>query len=113
KNCVLIFGDSFTAHPDSYVKYLNSGYTSINCAIPGTGIRQHALIFSKRIDEYKPKAIIYQFYVGNDLLDLYHPINFSELSFLRNLYWKISEHMLILQYINYKLAFLNPKNQSF
>lgn len=113
KNNILIFGDSFSAHPFSYVQFLDSSYNYVNCAIPGTGIKQHSLIIPKRIKQYQPKAIIYQFYVGNDLLDIKHPINYSELSFLRNVYWWLSEHFLFLQYINYKLAYLNPKNQSF
>lgn len=114
KNNILIFGDSFTAHPDSYVKHLRNNlanYNFINSAIPGTGIKQHELIFNSRIKKYQPKAVIYQFYVGNDFSDIKHPINYKELSLLRNLFWKISESFLVLQYINHRFAFLNSNNQ--
>jgi len=113
-NNVLVFGDSFSAHPDSYVKKLREELPAvnlINTAIPGTGINQHELLFKKRIKKYQPKAIIYQFYVGNDFTDINHPINFEKLSFLRNVFWKASERFLILQYINHRLAFLNKSNQ--
>ena len=115
KDNVLVFGDSFSAHPDSYVKHLRNSFPEfnfINTAIPGTGIRQHELIFKKRINTYQPKAIIYQFYVGNDFTDIQHSLNFKKLSFSRNLFWKASEYLLILKYINRRLAFLNMNNQS-
>lgn len=111
---ILVFGDSFSAHPDSYVKHLREKlpqFNFINSAIPGTGVKQHELIFKKRIDRFQPKAIIYQFYVGNDFTDIEHPINFKELSFLRNVFWMVSEQFLVLQYINHRLAFLNTNNQ--
>lgn len=114
KHNVLIFGDSFTAHPNSYVKHLRRDFTStnfINSAIPGTGIKQHELIFNNRIKKFNPKAIIYQFYVGNDFTDIQHPINLKELSFSRNLFWKVSEYFMTFQYVNHRLAFLNSNNQ--
>jgi hypothetical protein len=113
-NNILVFGDSFTAHPESYVSFLRNEFSSfnfINSAVPGTGIKQHELSFKKRINQFKPKAIIYQFYVGNDFLDINHPINLKTNSFLKNCYWKISEKILVLQYLNFKLAFLNRNNQ--
>ncbi|MBL4670064.1 MAG: SGNH/GDSL hydrolase family protein [Flavobacteriales bacterium] len=115
KDNILIFGDSFTAHPDSYVKYLRKNlihFNVVNSAIPGTGIKQHELIFDDRIKRYHPRAIIYQFYTGNDFTDIQHPINFKELSFTRNMFWKVSEYFIVLQYINHRLSFLNSKNQS-
>jgi hypothetical protein len=70
---VLIFGDSFSGFPNGYVEQLRQEYSEtnfINCAIAGTGIRQHALFFDSRIKRFKPNQILYQFYVGNDLLDI-------------------------------------------
>jgi len=107
KKNILIFGDSFSAHPDSYIKHLRQaipGINFINASIPGTGIRQHELIFKKRIKKFKPSAVIYQFYTGNDFLDIRHPVNFKTLSLGRNLYWLLSEKLLILQYFNMRLA---------
>lgn len=106
----LFFGDSFSAYPKGYIEEIRRQLPNdnfINSAISGTGMRQHELIFSKRINTYTPDKIIYQFYVGNDFLDLYHPINIEHVGLAKSLYWKISEHLLILQYINFKLAPLN------
>ena len=114
KKNVLIFGDSFSAHPNSYVEQLRSSFPHlnfVNSSIPGTGIKQHELIFKKRIRQFKPKAIIYQFYVGNDFMDIEHPVNYQTNGFIRNLYWQLSEKILFLQYFNFKLAFLNTNNQ--
>lgn len=114
KENVLIIGDSFSAHPDSYVKYLRAHwpqYNFINASVPGTGIKQHALYFEKRVKQYNPRHIIYQFYVGNDFTDISHPVNFKTLSFVRNMFWIVSERVLVLQYINYRLANLSTHNQ--
>ena len=114
KNNIVVFGDSFTAHPDNYLSYLKRAHPDcniVNSAISGTGIKQHELLFKERINKFNPKAIIYQFYVGNDFLDIKHPINYNELSFFRNVFWTVSEHLLVLQYLNYRLAFLNKNSQ--
>jgi len=115
KENILVIGDSFSAHPESYVKYLrkaNPDFNFINAAIPGTAIKQHNLIIKKRIEQFEPVHVIYQFYVGNDFADIDHPINFKTLSWARNLYWIISEKILFLQYLNYKLAFLKSHTQT-
>jgi hypothetical protein len=115
KENILVFGDSFSAHPNSYVQFLRDEipeYNFINSAIPGTGIKEHKLIVQKRIRQFKPKHIIYQFYVGNDLTDISHPVNFKTLSVFRNFYWLLSERILVVQYINYRLARLKPNKQS-
>ena len=67
---VLIFGDSFSGFPNGYVEQLRVAYPEtnfINCAIAGTGLKQHSLFYKSRIQEFNPKQILYQFYVGNDL----------------------------------------------
>lgn len=115
KENILVFGDSFSAHPNSYVQFLGDNipeFNFINAAIPGTGIKEHKLIVQKRIRQFKPRHIIYQFYVGNDLADISHPVNFKTLSVFRNFYWLLSERILVLQYINFRLASLKPNKQS-
>ena len=112
---VLIFGDSFTATQNSYVDELrlkNPTINFVNTAISGTGIKQHQLLFKKRIQQTKPDEIIYQFYVGNDFLDINHPINWEKLSIARNTFWWVSENFLFLQYLNYKLSGLSGNHQS-
>ncbi len=101
---ILVFGDSYSATTDGYIQMLRDSfpeYQFYNASIPGTGIRQTALIAAKRINEVKPDLIIYQVYVGNDLTDIKHPINWSNLPFSRNCYWKISDHLLFIHYLNY------------
>ena len=112
---ILIFGDSFSAYPNGYVQQLSEKSPEIryiNAAIPGTGIKQHRLMFENMIEEYQPDQIIYQFYVGNDFLDIQQPINKQTLSWSRNLYWNIAERLLFVGYLNYKLGAFNapPKN---
>lgn len=102
---ILIFGDSYSAAPNNtYVNVLRDSfpdYAFYNASIPGTGIRQVALIASKRIKEVQPDEIIYQVYVGNDLSDIQHPTNWSQLNFFRNCYWSLSDQLLFLHYLNY------------
>ncbi len=115
KKNILIIGDSFSAHPESYVKHLRKNYSQynvINASVPGTGIIQHNLYFDKRVKEFNPEHIIYQFYVGNDFLDIKRPLNFKEISFIRNIYWMVSEKILFLHYLNRKLAFITSNTQS-
>ena len=87
---VLLFGDSFTAHPNGYVELLrsrNTNYNFINTAIPGTGPIEMSLLAEGRVNEYSPELVIYQMYIGNDLLDITPIKNWGQLSFSRNLYW--------------------------
>lgn len=104
---LLVFGDSFSADNNSYVKMLKDSlkdYNVINSAVPGTSILQTKVFFKDRVEKFKPNHIIIQLYVGNDLNDYSHPVNWGELSFSRNLYWLISDNLIGLQYLNYKLG---------
>lgn len=104
---LLVFGDSFSADNNSYVKMLKDSlkdYNVINSAVPGTSILQTKVFFKDRVEKFKPNHIIIQLYVGNDLNDYSHPVNWGELSFSRNLYWTISDNLIGLQYLNYKLG---------
>lgn len=104
---VLVFGDSFTAATNSYVNILNdslSDVTFINAAIPGIGVQEINCIAKKRLQEISPALVIIQVYVGNDLIDIEKPINWSTVSISRNLYWLISNQFYVLRYFNYKLG---------
>lgn len=103
---ILVGGDSFTADPLAYVSHLRDSleaYRVINAGVPGTGIVQHKLFLPKRIRNYQPDIFIYQIYLGNDLLDIRHPWN-GELSFIRNMYWKITDHFRFLSFLNFRFA---------
>ena len=106
KPTILVMGDSFTALPGGYVDQLREelpGYSLINAAVPGTGIEQTALMAPGRIEKFKPAVFIYQIYVGNDLMDISHPLN-GEISFLRKAYWFISDRIRSLSFLNFRFA---------
>lgn len=107
KKTILIIGDSFSASRDCYVDILRDSLPEtkiINASIPGTSFLQHQLFLDKRIKEFKPEHIIIQIYVGNDLIDYDHPVNWSKLSFKRNLYWWLSDSFIGLQFINFRMG---------
>ena len=112
---ILIFGDSFTAHIDSYVSFLrqsNPEVNIVNCGIAGSGIRQHELFSDQRIADYNPQQhLIYQFYVGNDFQDIKHPLNYNSISLSRNVYWWLANQLLGIHYLNFRMAFLRASNQ--
>ena len=106
KSTILILGDSFTADTSSYVKYLREAIPNhriINSAVAGTSIRQHAVMAKSRIKRFEPDVLIYQIYVGNDLLEYRHPLSGGDISTLRKAYWWLADHLLVVGYINAKL----------
>jgi hypothetical protein len=109
---ILVIGDSFTAATDSYVKVLRdslSDYSVINAAVPGTGILQHAIYAPHRIKQFSPDIFIYQMYVGNDLFDISHPYQSSNISLLRRAYWLISDQLLSISFVNFRFAGIRYK----
>ena len=103
---LLALGDSFTADKQSYLNYLRSNlshYRIINSAVPGTTVRQHALMASKRLRQFDPDIFIYQIYVGNDLFEYDHPIGSRDISVARKIYWWISDRISVIAFINAKL----------
>jgi hypothetical protein len=104
---VLVFGDSFTAQSGSYLSHLKDSlpaYNFVNCGIPGTAAREAAYTCANRISRFEPKKVIYQMYLGNDLLDEQPPINWSELSIIRNWYWSFSRNFRVIGFFNYKFS---------
>lgn len=107
KPLIAIFGDSFSADLQSYVRPLRASLPNrqiLNAAIPGTGIRETKYITRSRLHKRNPHLVIYQIYLGNDLLDLHKPINWRTLSPARNLYWSLSDHIHVISALNYRLA---------
>ncbi len=106
KENILIFGDSFSAFPKGYVEQLRSAnpkYNFINCAVPGTGPIEMSYMAKGRIKHYPPSKVIYQMYVGNDLIDIYPNRNWSELSIARNLYYLIGQEFRFLANISKRM----------
>ncbi|MFN0203522.1 MAG: hypothetical protein ACKVTZ_18495, partial [Bacteroidia bacterium] len=65
-----------------------------------------------RMKKIPPQALIYQIYVGNDLLDIRKPCNWEKLSLTRNLYWKITDYSLFASFLNYQLARMKEKTNT-
>lgn len=110
KKTVLIFGDSFSASPDSYVKNLRDSFPQIefvNAAVSGTGIQEVSAMLDYRVNQVNPSLVVYQVYVGNDLTDIEKPVNFKTLSFTRSVYWKLCNYLYSLRYLNYKAGQLS------
>lgn len=104
---ILVFGDSFSADQHSYVNLLRDSfpeYDVVNASISGTGIEETNLIAPDRIRAFKPDMVIYQIYVGNDLTDIYKPVNRKKISLSRNIYWWLSDKLFCLRFLNYRLA---------
>lgn len=100
---LLVFGDSFTANDNGYISCLRKIYpdkTIVNASCSGIGIKQVNLFASRRIKQTTPKVILYQVYVGNDLIDIKNLANWKKLSIFRNIYWKVSDHVRSLAYLN-------------
>lgn len=113
---LLVFGDSFTADKNSYLKILGDslpGYNIINSAIPGTSVFHTKTFFNRRLKQFNPDHILIQLYVGNDLIDYKHPVNWSTLPFLRNLYWNVSDNLIGLQYINMRMGQFKASSGTF
>ncbi|TAE87420.1 MAG: hypothetical protein EAY81_04105 [Bacteroidetes bacterium] len=109
---LLVFGDSFSAKTDGYIDLLRKRFPNkkiLNAAVSGIGIKQVNLFAAQRIKQTKPKAILYQVYVGNDLLDVKNLTNWGKLSFTRNLYWAASDVFSSLRYLNQQLVVLRKE----
>lgn len=107
KTSILVFGDSFTANKTSWISSWNTLDSSLqiwNASVPGIGVETHRLMFADRLEESKPKHVIVQLYVGNDLIDIHKPINWSEYGVTRNLFWSFSNRFRILNFMNYRMG---------
>lgn len=103
---MLVFGDSFTAHPNGYVDQLRKehrNFNFVNCAMPGTGPYEMELIAARRIADFPPKCVIYQMYVGNDLIDISPQTSWSKLSVTRNVYWTTKQYFQIFNLLSRRI----------
>ncbi len=109
KESILVIGDSFSADQQSYVRHLREVFPQnriVNSSVPGTCTRQHQLMLRRRVRQFSPKLLIYQLYVGNDLLEWRHPISSPHISRARKIYWWLADRFWVLGYINAKLPHL-------
>ncbi|MGH7233025.1 MAG: SGNH/GDSL hydrolase family protein, partial [Nitrospiraceae bacterium] len=104
---ILVMGDSFTAGPMNYPALLQQAFTHVrivNAGVSGTGVIQTAVMAPKRFRDFHPSIFLYQLYVGNDLFDVNYPVNWDRISFVRNLYWMIANHLRAVGYVNYRIG---------
>ena len=111
---LLAMGDSFTAGHGSYAGILQrdlSKWRVIVSAVSGTGVLEATYRAPRRFSRFRPSIFVYQVYVGNDLFDLRHPINWRATSPLRNLYWLFGNYFRVLNFTNYRTRqLLEPAN---
>ncbi len=103
---LLVIGDSFSANNESYVSFLRNYFPEksiYNASQSGIGLNEVNVFAERRIDEVNPKAILYQVYVGNDLIDIKALRNFKKASIARSAYWEVSNYITFLKYANQHL----------
>ncbi len=108
---VLALGDSFTAGAESWPaalqEELGAGWRVVNGGIGGTTITHAELFAGPRIRKFRPDIVVFQTYVGNDLLDLVHPRGAEGVGFLRRSYWWLVDHGSFAPwYLNHRAAAL-------
>ena len=93
RSTLLALGDSFTAGAGSWPSDLNSilgeDWRVVNGGVGGTTITHAERISRLRFRQYHPDVVVYQTYVGNDLLDLRHPREAKGAGVVRRVYWRI------------------------
>jgi hypothetical protein len=102
----MVFGDSFTANSESYVAELRKNfpqYTFLNHAVPGTGVYEAGLMAKRRLKERPFQVVVYQIFVGNDLINVRKTINWQQNSIPRNLYYLLSKEIKSVEYLNFQL----------
>lgn len=107
RETMLIMGDSFTAGNYSYASHLRTlfpNYQVVNAGMSGTGIVQANIVAPQRFETFKPSILIYQVYVGNDLINIRYPINWETVSTIRNVYGLVSDQIRSVSFLNYRLG---------
>ncbi len=105
---VVVFGDSFAAGADGLVAMvrgeLGDDVRVVSSAVAGTSVREVDLMLDRRLARFRPELVVLQVYLGNDLADLRHPVDWRRVGPARNLYWLVTDHGLgVLAFANYKL----------
>ena len=111
RRTILVMGDSFTAWPNGYPSRLSQrlgpGTRVINSGVSGFTLRQVARLLPRRIAEFRPDTVVLQLFAGNDLVEMEHPLAWTKVSPLRNLFWLVSNSGLeSVGFVNYRLGSL-------
>ncbi len=108
---VLALGDSFTAGASSWPSFLQStlgkGRRVVNSGVGGTTITHAQLIARRRLKRWTPRVVVFQTYIGNDLLDLRHPREAQGVGVVRRIYWWVIDSGAFAPwYLNHRAAAL-------
>lgn len=101
---LLIVGDSFSAFKAGYAQTLYDSLQEFNVrniSVSGTSIREQYLFGKHHIKKEDPDILVFQFYVGNDLFGWNHPDKTEGISLIRKTYWKLSENLWSLGFLNH------------
>ena len=101
-----VFGDNFTASAESYVSILRKKLPHVkinNHGIQESGIIETNIIAAKRLQDHPSKTVIYQIYVGDDLVDLNPTLNWAHKPIWRNSFWLTSNYFRCLHYSNTRI----------
>ena len=112
KPTILVFGDSFTASKIGYVSTLRDSFENhrvINAGISGTTVVQNLLPLKSRVREFSPEVIVYQVYLGNDILEFRHPTDSDRIGVVRRIYWWLSDRIRVLGFLNYRFLHVRQK----
>lgn len=101
-----VFGDNFTASTDSYVSLLRKKTPNTpinNHSIQESGIIEANIIVAKRLQDYPSKTVVYQLYVGDDLVNINPTLNWAHKPIWHNGFWFISNYFRCLHYTNTRI----------
>ena len=109
RSTLLALGDSFTAGAESWPSNLNSilgeRWRVINGGVGGTTITHAERISKLRLRQFHPDVVVYQTYVGNDLLDLRHPREAQGVGVSKRIYWwMVDSGIFAPWYLNHRAA---------
>jgi hypothetical protein len=112
---ILILGDSLGAgERDVYPVYLREAlptFRTINSSIRGFGSIEARSVAPRRFSQFKPEVFVYQVYVGNDLLDIRQVTDYGKINLLRWVYWNVSNHLRVIEFLNYRLGQISALNR--
>jgi hypothetical protein len=106
---LLALGDSFTAGAESWPYNLNSilgeDWRVVNAGVGGTTITHAEQISRLRLRQFQPEIVVFQTYVGNDLLDLRHPQEAQGVGVAKRFYWwMVDSGVFAPWYLNHRAA---------
>lgn len=107
KPTALVLGNSVSVVDGNYVGLLREDlprYRFVNAAVGGSGSFQMRLIAPRRFAAFQPQLVIYQVAVGTNVFNARHVIQRDRTSPVRYYFWKTTDYLPVIGYINYRLG---------